>query len=198
MTKAERRDQIVAAARRVFLASGLSARIRDVAKEAAVNEALIYQHFESKDDLIVAAVVQPLEQVVRQLENTADALPPGSDTEVRGDVAEFMRQLLQAFVESVSLFGLVLFSDRDTGRAFYRAHVAPLVDAGIANVEASMGSWSHREFNPRVSVPASFGMCWWLALDADLRDEVLDVEATVHEITNLIFDGTVARVQPNG
>ncbi|HEY2791280.1 MAG TPA: TetR/AcrR family transcriptional regulator [Micromonosporaceae bacterium] len=189
LTKTVRRDLIVEAARRVFLSSGLGAPVRDIAREAGVNEALVYRHFVSKDDLIIAAVVQPLEAVVRHLNATAVAPPPGSDATTRDNVAAFVHQLLLAFVDSVRLFGVVLFADRDTGQAFYQEHIVPLIDAGIANVNASMGSWSHRDFDPRVTVPASFGMCWWLALDAELRGVELDIDATVRQLVDLTFDG---------
>jgi len=79
LTKAQRRDSIVDSARQVFAASGLNARVREIAEHAGINEALIYQHFASKEDLVAAAVVAPLERVMRELDATVEALPEGSD-----------------------------------------------------------------------------------------------------------------------
>ncbi|HZU15092.1 MAG TPA: TetR/AcrR family transcriptional regulator [Candidatus Dormibacteraeota bacterium] len=52
-----RRDAILAAAKRVFGRSGYhAATVRDVAAEAGVSEALLYQHFEGKRHLFMEVV----------------------------------------------------------------------------------------------------------------------------------------------
>jgi AcrR family transcriptional regulator len=51
----ERRTQIIAAARRVFAAKGLSkVTLRDVFREAGLSAGAVYNYFQSKDDLILA------------------------------------------------------------------------------------------------------------------------------------------------
>ena len=49
------RDEIVAAARQVFVREGLGASIRDVAAVAGISEAAIFKRFSTKAALIVAA-----------------------------------------------------------------------------------------------------------------------------------------------
>jgi len=52
MRRAERRDQILAAATRAFARSGFAATsLDDVAAEAEVSRVILYRHFESKTDL---------------------------------------------------------------------------------------------------------------------------------------------------
>ncbi len=67
LTKDDRRVQILEAARRVFMTLGPRTRVSDIADEAGINVALIYQHFESKDELFATTVVYPIEQIVDRL-----------------------------------------------------------------------------------------------------------------------------------
>ena len=57
MRRAERRGQLLAAAKRAFLQSGFAATgLEDVASQAGVTKVLIYRHFDSKADLYRAAL----------------------------------------------------------------------------------------------------------------------------------------------
>ncbi len=57
MRRAERRGQILAAAKRAFSQNGFAATgLEDVAREAGVTKVLIYRHFDSKEDLYRAAL----------------------------------------------------------------------------------------------------------------------------------------------
>ena len=79
LTADERRQQIVSSARKVFVAQGLGgARTRDIAAEAGVNEALLYRHFASKEELFEAAVVEPLQSAVAHLVQASGAPPTDS------------------------------------------------------------------------------------------------------------------------
>jgi len=57
MRRAERRDQILAAATRAFARSGFAATsLDDVAAEAGISRVILYRHFESKTDLYRAVL----------------------------------------------------------------------------------------------------------------------------------------------
>src|SRR5262245_40719588 len=57
----ERRKRILESAREVFARCGLEgARTRDLAKAAGINQATLFEHFQSKEELFAAAVLQPL------------------------------------------------------------------------------------------------------------------------------------------
>src|SRR5215468_11017492 len=57
MRRAERREQILAAATRAFARSGFAATgLDDVAAEAGITRVILYRHFESKTDLYQAVL----------------------------------------------------------------------------------------------------------------------------------------------
>jgi len=57
LTSKERKEQILENAVKIFACHGLSgARTRDIARECGVNEALLYRHFENKEDLFRQSV----------------------------------------------------------------------------------------------------------------------------------------------
>jgi AcrR family transcriptional regulator len=191
MSKSERRVQIIEAARRVFLAAGPGgARVRDIAEEAGVNEALIYQHFRSKEELFDAAVVFPLERVVARIHADFAELPTDDDGGwQRETTTRFVRGMLEALTESASLLGVVLFSDHDAGAAFYRERIVPVLDLVVDSVRANLASWTHRDFDPAIATQAVFGMCWGLAVDAHFRGRRLDLDAVTAQLTDLVFEG---------
>ena len=180
--------QILEAARRVFLTLGPRTRVSDIADEAGINVALIYQHFESKDELFAAAVVYPIEQIVDGLGLSAVALP-NTDVEQRENTLYFMREVLGALLESIPLFGIVLFADFESGRRFYNERIAPLFDDIMKTISNNLNSWSHREFDFSVTTPAAFGMCWGVAMDAAFRGITIDVDRAAKQLNDVIFDG---------
>jgi len=193
ISQAERRGQIVDAAREEFLASGFQgSRTKSIAERAGITEALIYQHFASKQDLFEAAVVSPLERVVDKLKVVSEALPPGSDDLQRHNTYLYVKYTLDALAESAVLFGLVLFSNRDEGELLYKRMITPILDTCIGIVKSNDESWAHRPFDPEFTVPATFGMCYFLTVDAAYRGHSLDSADMARKICGLVFDGLSA------
>src|ERR1700741_1117506 len=94
--QADRREEILSAARRVFLTSGYAgATVREIAAEADVNDAVLYRAFSTKEQMFEEAIAAPLEEAVN-----AAFRPAPSDPEVRevseafvGDLPEAMRDI---------------------------------------------------------------------------------------------------------
>lgn len=189
-----RRELILDAARRVILGCGLSAtRVSDVAREAGVAEALVFQHFGSRDKLLDAAMFEPVEEAGRRLVATAMELPVDVSGEIqRQATARFFKELLEATTEAVSLLGMVLFSDPRAGREFYLGRIRPVLDIVVQVVRRNLETWPHRSFNPETVVQAVFGMIWGVAMDSAFTGRKPDIDRVAEELSNLVFFGLMS------
>lgn len=186
-----RAEQILAAARRVFLDNGFSgARTKDIAAEAGVNEALIYRYFASKEALFEAAVVAPLDSLVDGLVGRVTNLRGGPRPEIQFELtAEFIEGLLRAMVEMAPMLGVVLFGDLEVGREFYQEKLLPTLEIVESAVVAGLDTFDHRTFQVATAVRSTLWACFGLALDARFRASPLDVEQVARELTTLVFEG---------
>jgi AcrR family transcriptional regulator len=189
----KRRAQILDSAREVFLRSGASgARVRDLADAAGVNPALLYQHFESKEEMFEEAVLRPLEAA---FEATAEAFPDVEATTLDADIvreatAEYIVHLLEAMDGIGALLGIALFDDVDNGRAFFRERLEPLLARLRDVVVAHLPVWDHADYDPEVAVSIVFGTCWYYAIEQRFRSGApRDTHELAKQINAIIFDG---------
>lgn len=191
-----RRAQLLDAARTVFLAEGMvGARTKRIAEVAGVNEALLYQHFSSKEEIFHEAVIKPLRDIVSEVVGVGAALPPFDPTgRAQHDLTQqYLAELLRTFMEVTPLLGVVLFSDRDTGTTFYRDTVQLLTAAISGVVRDSFPTWSHREFDPELVTVSVIGACMSLSLEHHFSGREIDIEATAGQLTDLVFFGVLDR-----
>lgn len=196
MSAEERRAQILAAAREVFLADGMAgARTRRIAEVAGVNEALLYQHFASKEEIFEEAVVRPLHEVVAAVTGAGSALPTfDAEGRAQHDLTEqYLAELLRTFLEVAPLLGVVLFSERAAGERFYAEAIGPLTDTISTVVRESFPTWSHSDFDPGLVTISVIGACISLSLDHHFAGRPVDVEATARQLTDLLFFGLLSR-----
>ncbi len=188
-----RREQIIQAARRVFVRSGLAgARTRDLAAEAGVNEALLYRHFGSKEELYEAAVAAPLEAAVAELVALSGQPPEQFDqtgAEMHERTRRFFHELLGVMEEISPLLGVMLFGDAETAKTYYRQRIDPTLERIRDVVVANYPAWSHREFDPRTVVDMAFGLAWFAAASAQLTGRPLDRDATAEQVTSVFLYG---------
>lgn len=186
LTATARRQQILAAAREVFLRVGPeAARISDIAAQAEVNVALIYRHFDSKDQLFVEAIIEPLNRLLTVIEVEPGYLETVTPEEA---LTEFFRSLLRVFAETIESFGIALFSDRVQGFDFYGAHIAPFLDQLAALSSIADDTWS-LQFDTARTTPIHVGMCWGVAMDAHFRGVDIDVDAWAGDMARLAIGG---------
>lgn len=188
----DRRAQLLAAARDVFLSDGMNgARTRRIAEVAGVNEALLYQHFSSKEEIFEQAVIEPLNQVAAKVVDAGAELPDfdaGGQSQ-RQLTESFLVELLTTMMDIMPLVGVVLFSDRDTGTRFYRTTIDALVAAIADVVRAAFPTWPHRDFDVRTVTVAVLGSCMSLALDSHFGGKEHDVAETAAQLVDVIFYG---------
>ena len=191
-----RRAQLLEAAREVFLAEGMvGARTRRIAEVAGVNEALLYQHFSSKEEIFEHAVVAPLRTIVSTVIDAGTFLPSfDAEGQAQRDLTEqYLAELLRTFLDVAPLLGVVLFAERSTGEKFYKEAVEPLAVAISEVVRASFPTWSHRDFDPDLVTLSVIGACISLSLEQHFAGRTIDVEASARQLTDLLFYGLLER-----
>lgn len=185
----ERRAQLLEAARRVFVRSGFAAaRIRTISEEAGVNEALLYRHFASKEELFEAAVAEPLEASVERLLAIGEANRTFTDRhELREEhVRALLQELLTGMVASAPLLGMVLMAEPERGQGFYEHHFAPAMQRLADAIEEVQDSWQRR-FAPALILHWCMGSCLMLAIDQRFGGDLLDdQQAVVDQLTEFV------------
>lgn len=128
MPAAERKQQIIAAAQKVFAEKNLQgARTRDLAQAAGVNQATIFEHFESKEALFREAVIQPLADAMRGMHERARSYDKAETPDEMADLAfESAHRHVEDMADVFPLLASALFSNAEMGREFYRQQIAPL------------------------------------------------------------------------
>ena len=179
----ERRQSIIRAAQEVFSRTNLQgARTRDLAKAAGVNQATLYGHFESKEELFVEAVVQPLVDAMRGMyERAASYENAESREEFLGVAKSSVRNHLESMVEIYPLLTAALFSDPELGGKLYREHIAPL----FRERGKVMKNAVREEIDPDRLALFAFGMFFAVAMDKSFGEGDTDLEEFADQLTRL-------------
>lgn len=193
LTAEARKASILEAARRAFIENGdaTGTTIRVIAERAGISEGVIYRHFDSKDQLFIEAVVEPLSTAVDALVAATavvdrdEPLTPERRVET---MQAFYRRLTTALDDVLPLLGLVLFGDPEIARRFYRDSFSVAMDRlGVAWQEA--GARYGRDLESTdVSARAVMGMALIVALESH-HDERADRDRTIRRVAAGILDG---------
>jgi AcrR family transcriptional regulator len=185
-----RREELIQAARKAFIADGFGgASMRQIATAVGVNQALLYQHFASKDELFEVAVIDPLVGVVADLLAEGDLIPGAEVEDKAAHVERGIVALLQAMGEVAPLLASLFFGSQGRGRQLYAERVQPLLAAVADAATADLGDWGDTERDLSVLVPAVFSMCFGLAIDAEFRGIPLDVRALGPQLSRFVMHG---------
>jgi AcrR family transcriptional regulator len=190
---------IIAAAQEVFARANLQgARTRDIAKAAEVNQATIFEHFESKVALFHEAVVQPLIDAMRgvneRLEIYETASTPAELARLgHASSMKHLNDMLQIF----PLLTIALFSEPELGRKLYREEIAPLIRQRGAVLRPLVKEGIDPEFVGLMN----FGMLFAVAMDRHLGGENGELSAIANQFTRLSTTGFArekSKVTPRG
>lgn len=178
---AERRKLIIAAAQRVFAENNLKgARTRAIAEAANVNQATIFEHFESKEALFEAAVVQPLLDTMRGMVERAKGYEEAdSIDQVQPVATESAKRQIETTKEIFPLFTAALFSDPEQGAKLYKEQIAPL----IAERGDAIAGITRDELDPHLIALSHFGMFFMLALHSHFTGEDQDAAELARHMT---------------
>ncbi|MBI3256439.1 MAG: TetR/AcrR family transcriptional regulator [Actinobacteria bacterium] len=192
----ERRREILEAARSVFLRRGLSgARTREIAEAAGVNEALLYQHFSSKEALFEAAVVEPMREILDAVAAAQSALPSVStDIDmVRTFTRFYVREFLQIMSGVAPAMGVTMFADPGVGSAFFQQTFRPMIDLLAEVITQATEGIANPLATPDMIATMGMGACFTLAVDHHFRGVPLDLEKSADEIADVMLLGVAPR-----
>jgi len=187
---AERRKQIIAAAQQVFARSNLrGARTRDIAKAAEVNQATIFEHFESKEALFHEAVVRPLIDAMRGMHDRVQVYEKADTPDQLAELAfASASRHVDDMAEVFPLLAAALFSDPELGRQLYREHIVPLNrDRGEVLTDLVRDG-----IDADFVGLANFGMLFAIALDYHFGDGKADLSRLAKQF-GLMSTGGFAR-----
>lgn len=183
----ERRRRIIAAAQEVFARTSLQgARTRDLARAAEINQATLFEHFESKEALFHEAVVKPLLEAMRGMRDRAAAYENAASVE---ELQQLARGSAQRHVEVMAkifpLFTAALFSDLASGRKLYREQIAPL----LKQRSQAISGLIREELNPEFVELATFGILFALAMDETFRGKAWNAPDVVDQLMIMTTTG---------
>ena len=154
-----RRRQIVAAAMQLFSRQGFDATTtRAIAQLAGVNEAIIFRHFTSKEELYWAVLSEQMQE-----RDPADLLKRKlrSSRHTRQTIAEAAENLLERDEQDVALTRLLLFSALRPGELsekFIRSYIGESLTLVSEYIREGVEKGWLRYIDPMVGARAFMGM----------------------------------------
>ena len=190
-----RRREIIAAAKKIFIETGLDgARTKDIAAAAGVTQTVMYRYFASKDELFAAAIIEPLDDHFERLFNQGvdDITGAPSDAEREAAIMRFARSWLETFDEIAPLLGAALFSDKTTGARFYHERIYPVLLRAMEQIPATLRGWGRDDIDSEVLVLGIFGTYFAVAIDRYYRGAT-GIDDLVPKIADQIIYGVASR-----
>jgi AcrR family transcriptional regulator len=154
-----RREQLLSAAMRLFALQGFDGTTtREIAQAAEINEAIIFRHFPSKEDLYWAVVASRIQAAGRQQKVRAYLESGLRDREVLSDIAE---SFLDRNDEDANLTRLLLFSALRNSKLadkFFRTYMAGTYELLAGFIRRGVKKGRFRNVDPVIGARAFLGM----------------------------------------
>ena len=181
------------AARTIFADHGLAgAKTRQIADAAGVTERVLYRHFESKEDIFTAAILEPLEQLGTDLMRITSQFQK-SDPKRRFEMSERAHDEIRRVVQEITpLLGVALFSKRETGIAFYQKRMAPLFDLASDALRQAMAPRQQKIIDPDILFLCVVGLNLGICLETLFTGRTPDWDHVAQEMNELISFGLIA------
>ncbi len=190
--KRDRRQQIIATAMELFGKKGFrGTTTRDLATEADVNEAIIFRHFKTKEELYTAIIEQKAgerDSYHEELERLATV----------GDDEQFLEAVGRTFLEKhetdTTFMRLLLFSALE-GHQLSDMFVSSMAERHpIANyIKRRIGDGAFRQVDPQLAARALMGMfasfIMWQEIFGFKNKQPRDREEVVRIFVSIFLSG---------
>lgn len=195
MSAEDRRAQIIDSARSVFAANGYAAtRTRDIASEAGINEAMIYRHFPSKEELFEASVLGSIDEaMVRALDNARSIRRDlaGSAHQIMDAVRRFFADMADIAIELGPLIGSTAYGPDSAVRTKLVERLDALFTVATDITVAGIPDLITEGVDVRVGHESAFGAMWFSASMAAWTGRPIDREVMIDQLIRSIFKGII-------
>lgn len=198
----DRRLQIMTAAKELFARQGFEGTTtREIAQRAGVNEAIIFRHFSTKEDLYWAIIDYQCEaggwqQTLRRHLNSG-----ASEREVFAAIAE---EILIRRANDTDLSRLLLFSaleNQQRSQRFLQAHVVTYYELIAEYIGKRIVKGAFRAVNPLLAARGFVGMIVYHSLIQEIyggkRHQDFDVKEVSETLTDIWLGGMEVRKGQN-
>lgn len=190
----ERQQAILRAAREVFIETGLGgARTKAIAERAGVAEGTVFKYFKKKEVLFERAVVEVLEQLVKEVEQAAIDYAAAGSKDRTEHALKFHEATARSMKEIAPLLSAVMLSESgDGGQSYYSRLVEPSITRMADALALSLHSVPDR-VDSRLLALVIFGSHFFLALDANSRDDPDEASEGSRLLVELLAHGIAPR-----
>ncbi len=152
----ERRQQILELATELFARQGFQGTTtRQIAQQAHVNEAIIFRHFPTKEDLYWAVIENQIRLLAGQARLESKLASGGSDREILGGLAE---ELLSRDVTLSRLLLYTALENHELSHRFFRTHVAQYFELLADYIRSGIRQGRFRDVDPLLAARGFLGM----------------------------------------
>ncbi len=194
----DRRLQIMTAAKELFARQGFEGTTtRKIAQRARVNEAIIFRHFSSKEDLYWEIIDHECEAGGWQQTLCRHLSSGAGDREVFAAIAE---EILIRRANDTDLSRLLLFSaleNQQRSQRFFQAHVVTYYELIAEYIGKRIEQGAFRAVNPLLAARGFVGMIVYHSLIQEIyggkRYQDFDVKEVSETLTDIWFRGMEVR-----
>jgi AcrR family transcriptional regulator len=192
----DRREQLIQVAMRLFSEQGFhGTTTREIAKAAGVNEAIIFRHFGSKEDLYWAVIGDHIHSAGRR-EKLEEYLASGlSAEEALTGVAMTMLERSQ---EDTALTRLLLFSalrDAELSDQFFRTYLSECHELLASYIRTRVERGQFRPMDPQIAARSFLGMIMYHILVQEIfggeRHQKFDARTVGKHLTEIWLNGVL-------
>lgn len=199
LSGADRRRQILRVAGDLFARYGYTGTTtREIAKKASVNEAIIFRHFPTKEDLYWGVIEEMCQRREFQKE-LQQRLQKQKD--LRELFVTFSREILQRDTKLTRLLLYCALENHKLSQRFFETFVAKYFEILAGHIRQRMNDGELRKMDPLLASRGFLGMLAYHRLIQEIygwkRYQSFDVEKVAETFTDIWLNGVLTKRRSN-